>query len=61
MLRKALNEVAMIHGSTVCAEVVETQEQCEIIRKCGIQTVQGYYFSKPVPLETFQEKYVTEK
>ena len=60
-LLKALNEVAMIHGSTVCAEGVETQEQCEIIRKCGIHTVQGYYFSKPVPLETFQEKYVTEK
>ena len=53
-----MNELAEICGSQVCAECVETQEQCEIVRQCGVDTIQGYYFSKPVPVDTFQRQFV---
>lgn len=51
MLISVMNELAEIYGAKVCTEGVETKEQCEIIKKCGVDSLQGYYFSKPVPLE----------
>ena len=38
-------------GYQVVAEGIETQEQLELIRKLGCETVQGYLFSKPVGAE----------
>lgn len=35
----------------VVAEGVETAEQAEILRNIGCQFAQGYWFSKPVPIE----------
>ncbi len=35
------------------AEGVETAEQLEVVKQVGIQFVQGYYFSRPVPDEQF--------
>ena len=35
------------------AEGVETAEQLEVVKQVGIQFVQGYYFSRPVPEEQF--------
>jgi len=44
--------VAMAHsfGMSVIAEGVETIAQLEILRALGCEDVQGYLFSKPVPL-----------
>lgn len=50
----AMNDLAKICNSKVCTEGVETEEQCEIVRKCGVDSIQGYYFSRPVPLQKFQ-------
>jgi hypothetical protein len=33
----------------VVAEGVETEEQLNLLRKLGCDTIQGYYFSKPIP------------
>ena len=52
-----MNELAELCGSKVCTEGVETREQCDIIKKCGVDSLQGYFFSRPVPLETFCEQY----
>jgi len=38
----------------VIAEGVETEEQYLGLKELGVDYVQGYYFSKPVPSETFQ-------
>lgn len=46
-----MNELAEVCGSKVCAEGVETKEQCEIIRDCGVNSMQGYYFARPMPLD----------
>ena len=39
----------------VVAEGVETREQCQFLRDHGCDTIQGYYFSKPLTADTFAE------
>jgi len=39
----------------IVAEGVETKEQCEYLRELECETIQGYYFSKPVPIEELLE------
>ena len=48
-LTKQLNMVSLTEG-------VETAEQFEFLRSIGCDRVQGFYFSKPVPMETLREK-----
>lgn len=38
------------------AEGVETQEHIDILRDFGCETVQGYYFAKPMPVEEFEQR-----
>ena len=56
----SINQMANIYGSSACVEGVESMEQYEIVKACGVSSIQGYYFSKPLPVETFFEKYVAE-
>ncbi len=46
--------IAMAHGLglEVIAEGVETETQCEIMRTSACDEIQGYFFSKPVDLES---------
>ena len=39
----------------VVVEGVETKEQVEFLKETGNFSVQGYYFSKPVPDATYKE------
>lgn len=41
----------------VLAEGVETKEELEQLQKCGCDGVQGFYFSKPLPANSFIEWY----
>lgn len=45
---------------SVVAEGVETYEQVDFLRSCGCETVQGFYYSKPVPAERFEEMLIDE-
>ena len=60
---KAVIALAETLGLYVVAEGVETLEQAQFLRVLGCQSVQGYYFSKPIPAEQFaallrkQERY----
>ncbi len=45
-------------GITVITEGVETQEQKSFLEDCGCCNFQGYYFSKPIPVEEFEEKFM---
>jgi len=40
------------------AEGVETEEQSRLLRLLGCDEMQGFLFSKPVPGEIFEEKYL---
>ncbi len=44
----------------VVAEGVETEEQLNALREMGCDIYQGYYFSRPVPVEEFESKFLTE-
>ena len=47
-------------GLDAVAEGVETKEQVEKLAQIGCDYIQGYYFSKPIPIVDF-EKYLLEK
>ena len=49
------NSVRMIRqmGRKILVEGVETEEQIGLLRKLGVDYLQGYYFSKPIPKEEF--------
>ncbi|MEM8728435.1 MAG: EAL domain-containing protein [Pseudomonadota bacterium] len=42
-------------GITVTAEGVETAEHVEFLKQHGCTYLQGYYFSKPVPADAFED------
>lgn len=42
-------------------EGVETQEQIGVLTNYGYDHAQGYFFSKPIPLEEFERKYIYVK
>ncbi|HUV06485.1 MAG TPA: EAL domain-containing protein, partial [Spirochaetia bacterium] len=39
----------------VLAEGVSTKEQVEILRQLGCDKIQGFYFSRPLTAEKFEE------
>lgn len=47
--------VRMIHeiGLSVVAEGVETESELQGMRELGVDYIQGYYFSKPLPVDDF--------
>ena len=42
-------------GLNVVAEGAETSEQVELLKKYGVDGIQGYYFAKPMPLAKLKE------
>jgi EAL domain-containing protein (putative c-di-GMP-specific phosphodiesterase class I) len=40
------------------AEGVETDEQSRLLRLLGCDEMQGFVFSKPVPSEVFESRYL---
>lgn len=53
-------DIASYLGVPTIAEGVETIEQVNVLRKLGCDICQGYYFSKPVPIEEF-DKFLLDK
>lgn len=53
------NIIALVKqlGMGVITEGVETREQVDRLTKMGCHMFQGYYFAKPMPVESFEEKY----
>lgn len=49
-------------GKRIVAEGVETDKELECIRRLGCDEIQGYLYSKPLPVEkflAFKQKYST--
>ena len=44
-------------GMMVISEGVEEKEQIDFLLDCNCDVFQGYYFSKPIPVSAFEERY----
>ncbi|MFA3793104.1 putative bifunctional diguanylate cyclase/phosphodiesterase [Aliiglaciecola sp. SL4] len=53
----AVLQIAKAFGYDVVAEGVETLQQAEVLRKAGVNHLQGYYFAKPLE-STFLKQYL---
>lgn len=42
----------------VCAEGIETANGVKMMTDAGVNWIQGYYYSKPIPVPEFTEKYI---
>ncbi len=54
-LMETIIQSARKAGLRTCVEGIETQEQCELIASLGGDCYQGYYATKPTPIEGFLE------
>lgn len=48
---KAINDVAMVLGMQTIAEFVENEAIYTILQDIGVNFAQGYWFSKPEPID----------
>lgn len=56
---EAVVEICGKLGTKVVAEGVETEEQFSILRAGKVPLIQGFLFSRPIPVQVFEEKYIT--
>jgi EAL domain-containing protein (putative c-di-GMP-specific phosphodiesterase class I) len=54
-LLSSIKDVAGIFGAKVCVEGIETSGMRDIIRDYSVHSFQGYYYSKPVPMDELIE------
>jgi EAL domain-containing protein (putative c-di-GMP-specific phosphodiesterase class I) len=54
---KFIAQLAESFGAELCVEGVETQEMRDMLRRFNVTTFQGFFYSRPIPLEEFCEKY----
>lgn len=50
-------EVFKDKGYSIVAEGIETEEMARIMRDMGCDYLQGFYYSRPLPIDEFMEKY----
>ena len=60
ILTELMKMATSLGVDTVC-EGVETEAQVRFLQEIGCSKLQGYYYCKPIPLETILERYRTGK
>ncbi|MEG0866457.1 MAG: EAL domain-containing protein [Hafnia sp.] len=50
---KSLVFLTSMMNVRLIAEGVETEEQLNLLKKCGVEDIQGFYYAKPSPLATY--------
>ncbi len=58
---KMVAELAETIGVSICVEGIETPNQYEVLQGMKVKYIQGYYFDRPMPRGSFEEKYVGGK
>lgn len=58
---KMVAELAETIGVSICVEGIETTNQYEVLQGMKVKYIQGYYFDRPMPRASFEEKYVIAK
>ncbi|MCG3885803.1 EAL domain-containing protein [Photobacterium leiognathi] len=54
-LYQLLAKISEVTGCVLVAEGVETEIEEQFVVSCGIDIIQGYYFSRPMPLDDAQQ------
>lgn len=57
ILKKMVELLEAIDFQVVC-EGVETKDELDIAMECGCNTIQGYYYGKPMPIEEFEQRFL---
>lgn len=60
IIRNVITMAKELDIQVVC-EGVETQQQLDFLRTTGCDIIQGYYYSKPIPMADFVEKYLPDE
>lgn len=60
IVAKAVTDICRRLGIGVIAEGVETQDQLNVMKELGCETVQGTLFNKPITVETFEVRYLKD-
>ena len=53
-----MTEMCEEMGIQLIAEGIEDEQQLDVVREYGVKTVQGYLFSRPIPISEYEEKYI---
>ena len=56
---QAVVNIAAARNMTTTAEGVETEDQLGFVREAGCEEIQGYLFSKPLPVDAFEKLMAT--
>lgn len=54
---KLVGELAETIGVSICVEGIETDRQYKVLKGMKVKYIQGYFFDRPMPLNSFEEKY----
>lgn len=52
---KLIVDLSKTIGTKIVVEGVEHKEQYDLLKRLGVDYIQGYYFGKPVPAKVFEE------
>lgn len=59
---QSISGLAESFRTDICVEGVETAEMRDFLRKySNVSSLQGYYYSKPIPMDEFVHKYLDEQ
>lgn len=58
---ESIVQMAKKLNSKTVAEGIETKEQVEYLKKIGCDYIQGYYYSAPIKIEEFEQKWLNNK
>ena len=54
---EAISECARKLNIHICTEGVENREMIVFLKRYPVYSYQGYYYSKPIPINNFKNKY----
>ncbi len=57
---RSLVQLVQGYGKTLLCEGAETKKEVDLLAQFGCDSVQGYYFGRPAPLEELQHRAVSE-
>ncbi len=58
LVRNIVSMCNELEGSATLAEGIETKEQAQLLHEFGCRLGQGYYYSRPLPVEEFYQRYI---